>query len=91
MTATDTPSPAEQARRRAKYWTGLVWHAGVFIIINAFFWVLDLGLGQNGLQWAYWITGFWGLALAFHALAYYVDGRQLEDRTSQQYLSEQGS
>jgi hypothetical protein len=75
---------------RAKYLTGLVWHAGAFVIINAFFWLLDLGLGQDGLQWAYWITAVWAFALAFHALAYYVDGRQLESRKTAEYVEEQG-
>jgi hypothetical protein len=58
------------------YLTGLQWHAGAFVILNVFFLTLDLALGQPGAQWAYWITGFWGLALAFHVLAYLVDGRK---------------
>jgi hypothetical protein len=49
---------------------------GAFLIINAFFWILDLIIGQSGLQWAYWITLFWGFALAFHVLAYFVVGRR---------------
>jgi uncharacterized membrane protein YhaH (DUF805 family) len=89
MTTTEAPSPVERAQRRAKYWTGLVWHAGAFLIINASFWILDLAIGQSGLQWAYWITALWGFALAFHALAYYVDGRQLEVRKRRQFLREQ--
>lgn len=78
----------ERAQRRAKYLSGLVWHAGTFLIINAFFWYLDL-TGQSGLQWSYWITVAWGLALAFHALAYYVDGRGLEERKARQYIEEE--
>ncbi len=92
MTATQTPTqapaPETRARERARYLTGLLWHAGAFVIINAFLWSLDLFLGQNGLQWAFWITAPWGLALAFHALAYFVDGRQLEDRKAREYLEE---
>ncbi len=83
-----TQTPGEQARRRARYLTGLMWHAGAFLIINAFFWVLDLGVGQSGLQWAYWITLFWGFALAFHTLAYIIDGRQVEERKTEQYLTD---
>jgi hypothetical protein len=55
-------SPEQRARRRAKYLSGLLWHAGVFLIVNGFFWVLDLGVGEGGFNWALWITGFWGLA-----------------------------
>lgn len=86
-THTKTPSPETQARRRARYLTGLLWHAGAFAIINAFFWVLDLTLAGGGLDWAYWITGFWGFALAFHALAYLIDGRGLEQRRVETYLA----
>jgi hypothetical protein len=78
-------SSADRAQRRAKYLTGLMWHAGAFLIINAFFWVLDLVVGQDGLQWSFWITIFWGVALAFHALAYLVAGRQVEERKAQEY------
>lgn len=89
MEATPVQTPEQQAQRRAKYLSGLVWHAGTFVIINAFFWFLDLFVGQEGIQWAIWITLFWGFALAFHALAYIVDGRQLERRKTQEYLDEE--
>jgi len=83
-----TNSQEERARDRAKYRTGLMWHVGVFVVINAFFWTLDLVVGQAGLQWAYWITLFWGVALAFHIVAYLIDGRQIEDRSADKYLKE---
>jgi hypothetical protein len=90
MTARDEPSARELAERRAKYLTGLIWHLGTFLIINLFFWLLDLLVGQDGLQWAYWITAFWGFALLFHVLAWLVDGRQLERRLAQRYLENEG-
>ena len=86
MALTETPTPEVRARKRAKYLSGLVWHAGTFVIINAFFWIIDLAGSREGLQWSFWITAVWGLALAFHALAYLVDGRDLEQRKTQQYL-----
>lgn len=89
VVATDTASAQLRARQRARYLTGLLWHMGAFVIINAAFWVMDLTLGAAGLQWAYWITGVWGVALAFHLLAYFVDGRQLEERKSIEYLEEE--
>jgi hypothetical protein len=73
-------TPEERARR-ARYLTGVMWHAGAFLIINVFFWVLDLLVGQAGVQWAYWITLFWGFALAFHVLAYLVVGRRADGTT----------
>jgi len=62
---TENRHPEVRARQRAKYLTGFLWHAGTFVIINAFFWLLD-GLGAGGINWSPWITLFWGLALAFH-------------------------
>jgi uncharacterized membrane protein YhaH (DUF805 family) len=82
-------TPEARAQQRARYLSGLMWHIGVFVIINSFFWILDLTVGADGLDWAYWITIFWGLAVAFHALAWYVDGRQLETRKAQEYLAEE--
>lgn len=78
----------ERAQRRAGYLAGLIWHAGTFVIINGFFWLLDL-MGTGGITWSFWITLTWGLGLAFHALAYLVDGRQLEERKTEQYLEEE--
>ena len=87
MTATETPALEGRARKRAKYLTGLLWHVGAFVVLNAFFWILDLATG-GGVTWAYWVTGAWGLALAFHALAYLIDGRGVEDLKTEQYLAE---
>ena len=81
------PTLQEMAARRAAYLTGLMWHAGSFVIINIFFWALDL-LDFAGVNWSLWITGFWGFGLAFHALAYLIDGRQMKDRKTRQYLDE---
>jgi hypothetical protein len=86
---TEAPTSEELAHRRARYLTGLIWHVGAFVIINAFFWLLDLLVGEPGIQWAIWITVFWGFALAFHALAYVVDGSQLEQRRARRYLNEE--
>ena len=89
MTESQELSEEQLAQQRARYLTGLLWHVGVFVIINVFFWSLDLLVGVDGLQWAYWITGFWGLALLFHVLAWLIDGRQVERRRAQHYLDQE--
>lgn len=76
------------ARARAKSLADLLWHIGAFVIVNAFLWLMDLTLGDGGADWAYWITVFWGLALAFHVLAYLIGGRQLVERKTQEYLDD---
>jgi hypothetical protein len=83
-----TNDATENAERRATYLTGLLWHIGVFLIINGFFWAIDLALGDEGVQWAMWITAIWSFALAFHVLAYLIDGRQVRERKTRQYLDE---
>lgn len=85
------PSTRELAERRADYLTGLMWHIGSFVIINAFFWFLDAFVGQDGIQWASWITVFWGLALLFHLLAWFIDGRQVARRRAQRYVERERS
>lgn len=89
MADTRQLSDEQLAERRAKYLTGLVWHIGAFIILNVFFWLLDLFVGQDGVQWAYWITAAWGFALLFHVLAWFVDGRQMERRRANRYLEQE--
>lgn len=76
------------AGRRAAYLSALLWHTGTFVITNAFFWALDL-IGGGGVRWSVWITLGWGLALAFHALAYFVDGRGLEALKTREYLAQE--
>lgn len=85
MAATKSLTSDERAARRAKYLTGLAWHAGTFAIVNTFFWTLSYLLDRN-LGWI-WVTLFWGFALAFHALAYLVDGRRMEERAKERFLS----
>ena len=85
---TASATETELAERRATYYTGLLWHVGAFLIVNGFFWALDLATGADGIQWAYWITAVWAFALAFHVLAYLIDGRQLRERKTQQYLDD---
>ena len=89
MGQTDASTPESRAQKRAKSYTGLLWHIGVFIVINAFFWTLDLVTGAEGIQWAYWITIFWGLALAFHVVAYLVGDSGVEQRKYQKALVEE--
>lgn len=85
----ESPTIETRAQQRAKHLSSLLWHVGAFVIINAFFWILDLATAAGGLDWAHWITVFWGFALAFHALAYLIDGSRLETRKAREYLEEE--
>lgn len=80
-------TPEEAAEQRARNLTGLLWHAGTYLIINTFFVILDLA-GAGGVNWSIWIILGWGFGLAFHALWYFIDGSRLEERKTQKYLAE---
>ena len=79
--ATDTRTPEERARERMDDYTDLLWHIASFVIINGFLWVLDATQG-GGIDWAFWITIFWGIGLLFHVAWYLIDvsgsGRRYE-------------
>lgn len=66
-------SAENRAARRSGALTGVLWHVVTFLIMNAFFWFIDLR--QGGVDWAYWISLFWGIALAFHAAWYLITER----------------
>jgi hypothetical protein len=53
----------------------LVWHAAVFIVVNALLWTQDFALG-GGLDYAHLMTIPWGIGLAIHAIAYVVEARK---------------
>lgn len=58
------------------------------MIVDAFLWLKDLALGSDSITWAPWITAAWGFGLAFHVLAYMVQGRQLVARRIEQCLDD---
>ena len=81
--ARDTPStPEERARKRVKNYTDLMWHIAVYVIVNAFLWLVVP-------QAAFWVTVGWGIGLAFHIASYFLDERGGQDRRYQRYLAEE--
>lgn len=55
--------------------TELLWHAGIFVVVNAFIWAQDIAIG-GGVDYAYWVTIPWGIGLAIHALTFYWSRRE---------------
>lgn len=64
-------------RPRSEF-AGLIWHTGIFVVVNAFLWIQDIASG-GGLEYAYWITIPWGVGLIGHALAYAYSARKVEE------------
>jgi hypothetical protein len=56
----------------------LLWHTGVFIVVNAFVWAQDFAI-STGLDYAYLITIPWGMGLAIHASRYFLGKRREEE------------
>ena len=88
MTQSDMSAPEDRARKRVKDFSSLLWHAGVFVVVNAFLWIQDIVAG-GGLEYAYWTTLPWGAGLAIHALAYFLGERGLEERKYEEFLEEE--
>ena len=84
----DTWTPEERAANRAREYVGLLWHLAVFVIVNGFLWALDL-LKGDGLNWAYLVTIMWGIGLAFHIAAYWLDGSGFQDRAYRRFLAKE--
>ncbi|MBT8213031.1 MAG: 2TM domain-containing protein [Acidimicrobiia bacterium] len=78
-------TPEARARKRAKAYYGLMWHIGTFVVVNAFLWFIDIN-GGNGLDWAYWTTIPWGVALGFHTLSYFIDSSGMTERKYEKFL-----
>lgn len=57
----------------------LIWHTGVFLVVNTFIWIQDIAIG-GGVDYAYWVTIPWGIGLVIHALTYYWNRRPSEPR-----------
>lgn len=81
-------TPEERAAKRAKSFTDLMWHVAAYVIVNAFLWILDFSQG-GGLNWAYWTTIPWGVGLAFHVAAYFLDESGRESKRYRKYLAEE--
>jgi hypothetical protein len=67
------PARVAMGDRRAE----LLWHAGIFLVVNAFIWIQDLAIG-GGLEYAYWVTIPWGIGLGAHAIAYYTNSTRTQ-------------
>lgn len=86
MTAPTTPE--ERARKRTEEWESIWWHVAAFVVVNVFVWGVDW-IVRDGIQWAYWVTFPWLIALAFHVAAYLIEVRGASDRKYDQFLREE--
>ncbi|MDX2344381.1 MAG: 2TM domain-containing protein [Acidimicrobiia bacterium] len=81
MTKPDT-TPEERARNRLNEFTGLMWHIATFVIVNGFLWIIVP-------RAALWVTIMWGIGLAFHIAAYFLDQSGFQSRRYERFLAEE--
>ena len=66
----------ERARKRVEDTKGLYIHVGVYLIVNAGLFAINMITNPDTL-WFYWPLLGWGVAVAIHAFAFHTEGRIL--------------
>jgi len=76
-----------RAGRRVEELRGFYGHLSVYVLVNVFLFILNM-LFSPGSLWFYWVTIFWGIGLAIHALDTYGSGRFFgrEERKIREYM-----
>lgn len=75
-------TPEERAAKRVEEYTGLLWHIVVYVVVNAFLWIIVPSA-------AIWVTLGWGIGLAFHVAAYFIGDDGTDNKRYQKYLAEE--
>ncbi len=88
MSNTSGLTAEERALKRAKDYKDLLWHVATFAIIIPMLWFIDLASG-GGVNWAYWPTIGWGLAVAFHVASHVIDDSDTKSRMYERFLAEE--
>jgi hypothetical protein len=79
-----------QVRQPQSEFAGLMWHIGIFVVVNAFLWTQDIVAG-GGLEYAYWATIPWGVGLIVHVLTYVFAGRRVDEAAAGKIVQEKES
>jgi hypothetical protein len=78
-----------RARKHVEDVRGFYTHLGVYLIVNTLLFTINY-LTSPGAWWFYWVTLFWGVGIAFHALGVFVGdrifGKDWEERKIREYM-----
>lgn len=84
----------ERAQKRAEEIKGFYIHLGVFVIVNAALFTINM-LSSPDTLWFYWPLLGWGIGVSIHAFALLIEGRLLgpewEERKVQEILQREES
>jgi len=70
----NTEDKYQKAKRRVEEIRGFYIHLVVYVLVNAFLFLLDITTSPNVL-WFYWVLLGWGIGLAVHAAYVFGIGR----------------
>jgi len=78
-----------EAKRKVTKLRGFYRQLGLFIIVNAFLFIINL-IMSPGYFWFYWVTLFWGIAMVWQAYDVFGNdgmlGKEWEERKIQEYM-----
>ena len=69
----NTEDKYQKARRRVEEIRGFYIHLVVYVLVNAFLFLIDITTSP-GVFWFYWPLMGWGIAVALHALRVFGSG-----------------
>lgn len=70
---------AKEAPTHSEGIADLIWHAGIFLVVNAFIWLQDIAIG-GGVEYAYWVTIPWAIGLVIHGFTYFLSDERAQRR-----------
>ena len=77
----------ERAKKRVEDTKGLYIHLGVFVIVNAALFAINMITNPDTL-WFYWPLLGWGVGVALHVFAFFTEGRFLGPEWEERKLHE---
>ena len=90
----DRDEVLERAKKRVEDTKGLYIHIGVYVIVNAALFAINMITSPDTL-WFYWPLLGWGVGLALHVFSFFTEGRLLgpewEERKLHEILQEEES
>ncbi len=86
-------NPYEEARERVEEIKGFYQHALIYVVINAFLFVVNL-ITSGGHWWFYWPLLGWGIGVAAHAVTVFGSGglwgKRWEERKIEEIMRDRG-
>jgi len=80
----------ERARQRAEDKAGFFVHLGIYLAVNAFFWVIWWFTGPGGFPWPVFIMAAWGIGVVAHGIGAFAGGSFVDRMAEKEYQRMKG-